>query len=168
MFIIDDLWNFVIEQINKVIRFANDISTRLTGSLNNLINFVNRVYDSVIKELRNVWAWINYLKEQIATVVNTAVEAAISFAKAAVVQVIGTIQTQITNLYKSIGGFYDWTLRQINNLQGYLLNKIQEYFDYLDERVTAVEEKVGQGFDVSGIQNKILDWVFVAIEKAWR
>jgi phage-related protein len=168
MFIIDDLWNFVIEQINKVIRFANDISTRLTGSLNNLINFVNRVYDSVIKELRNVWAWINYLKEQIATVVNTAVEAAISFAKAAVVQVIGTIQTQITNLYKSIGGFYDWTLRQISNLENFLLKKIEDYFNYLEERITKVEQTVGKGLDIGSFQDKILDWVFGAIVKAWR
>jgi phage-related protein len=166
--IIDDVWNWVLEQINRVIGIVNNIQVTCFGLFNNLVSWVNDIYDYVMREIRGLWAWIEYLKGQIASIINNAVEVAIGYARAAVTQVIGVIQNQITAIYKSIGGFYDWTLKQIHNLQGYLLNKIQEYFDYLDERVTAVEEKVGQGFDVSGIQNKILDWVFGAIVKAWR
>jgi phage-related protein len=168
MSVIDDLWNFVIEQLNKIIRFVNSVSIRLTDSLNNLINFVNRIYDNVMREIRGLWAWIDYLKGQIVTGVSNAVAAAINYAKEGVMSVVRTIQTQISNIYENINNIYNWTNRQIATVQTLLLNKIQDAFDRLTERMNKVEQAVGKVPDMLSIQNKILDWVFVAIEKAWR
>jgi predicted PurR-regulated permease PerM len=167
MSILDDLWNWVTEQINKVIGFSNNIYLKCVGLFNNLINWVNDIYGWLSGEITKIWAWIDYLKNQVASIVGGAVEAAIGYAKAAVLQVVGGIQEQITAIYKSIGGFYDWTLRQISNLENFLLDKIQSYFDYLNERVDSLEAEIGKGPDLLSIQDKVLSWVFAAIEKAW-
>jgi phage-related protein len=165
--IIDDLWNFVVEQLNRIIRFVNDISIRATEGRNNIINFVNSFYDNIWREVRSIWAWIEYLKDQIASNINIAVEAAIGYARAAVTQVIGTIQSQITSIYDTFNEVYNWVSRQLTNLQEFLLRKIEEYFDAITERVNTVEQTVLKLPTISSIKDSVLDWLIAGIEKAW-
>lgn len=168
MSLISDLWNFVIEQLNRIIRFINSVSIRATEGLNDLIRFVNGFYDRVNREIRGIWSWIEYLKGQITTGVTEAVASAIRYAKEAVMSVIGTIQTQISSIYDNIREVYNWVSRQIANLENFLLRKIQEAFDAIIERVNKVEEALTKVPDTLTLQSKVLDWVLEGIVKAWR